>query len=58
MTLIIILGAVFLGVMLMVILGEKFGTPMEPELQAKYSKITRYLVFALIIIAIIKGLVG
>ncbi|GHE79937.1 hypothetical protein [Thalassotalea profundi] len=58
MTLIIILGAVFLGVMLMVILGEKYGTPMEPEQQEKYSKITRFLVFGLIILAIIKGLVG
>ena len=58
MTLIIILGAVFLGVMLMVILGEKYGKPMAPEQQVKYSKITRFLVFALIIIAIIKGLLG
>lgn len=58
MTLIIILTVVFLGVMLMVILGEKFGTPMAPEQQAKYSKITRYLVFTLILVAIIKGLVG
>ncbi|XQW85985.1 hypothetical protein ACOYR1_04365 [Thalassotalea piscium] len=55
MTLIIILGVVFLGVFLMVILGEKFGTPMEPEQQAKYSKVTRYLVFGLIIAAIIKA---
>ncbi|GAA5138779.1 hypothetical protein [Thalassotalea piscium] len=58
MTLLIILGVVFLGVMLMVVLGEKFGKPMEPEQQAKYSKLVRYLVFALIIIAIIKGLAG
>lgn len=54
MTLLVILGLVFLAVILMVVLGEKFGKPMEAEEQAKYSKWTRILVFSLIIIAILK----
>ncbi|MDG1751364.1 MAG: hypothetical protein P8I03_06860 [Thalassotalea sp.] len=54
MTLLVILGLVFLAVILMVVLGEKFGKPMEAEEQTKYSKWTRILVFALIIIAILK----
>ena len=39
MTLLIILLAVFAGIALMVILGERFGKPMDDEEQAKYSKI-------------------
>ena len=58
MTLLIILVVVFIAIALMVVLGEKFGQPMTNEQQIKYGKITRFLVFALIIIAIIKGLVG
>ncbi|GAA6206004.1 MULTISPECIES: hypothetical protein [Thalassotalea] len=54
MTLLVILGLVFLAVILMVILGERFGKPMEEQEQVKYSKWTRILVFALIIIAIAK----
>ena len=54
MTLLVILGLVFLAVILMVVLGEKFGKQMEAEEQTKYSKWTRILVFALIIIAILK----
>lgn len=54
MTLLVILGLVFLAVILMVILGERFGKPMEEQEQVKYSKWTRILVFALIIIAIVK----
>lgn len=55
MTLLIILGIVFFVVALMVVLGERFGKPMEPEEQAKYAKWTRILVFALLFIAIIKA---
>jgi len=57
MTLLIILVAVFVAVALMVILGERFGKPMTEEQQGKYSKVTRILVFVLLIAAIIKGLV-
>ena len=56
MTLLIILAVLFVGVALMVIIGERFGKPMEPELQQKYAKITRILVFVLLITAILKGL--
>jgi len=55
MTLFVILGLVFLVVALMVILGEKFGKPMEPEEQAKYAKWIRILVFSLLIIALVKS---
>lgn len=58
MTLLIILMVVFAAVALMVILGQRFGKPMTEEEQGKYSKITRILVFVLLIAAIIKGLVG
>ena len=56
MTLIIILTCVFIAVFLMVTLGEKFGKPMTDEQQGKYSKITRILVFVLIVAAIIKSM--
>ena len=55
MTLLIILAVVFVAVALMVLLGERFGKPMTDEQQGKYSKITRILVFVVIITAIIKG---
>ncbi|MGB1197638.1 MAG: hypothetical protein ACPG46_01240 [Thalassotalea sp.] len=58
MALLVILAVVFSGVALMVVFGEKFGKPMSVEQQSKYSKVTRYLVFGLIIAAIIKGLMG
>ncbi len=54
MTLLIILLSVFAGVALMVIFGERFGSPIDNEQQSKYAKITRILVFVLIIVAIIK----
>ena len=54
MALLIILGCVFAGVALMVVFGEKFGTPMTQEQQSKFAKITRILVFVLIITAIIR----
>lgn len=56
MTLLIILGLVFLAVACMVVLGEKFGKPMATEDQAKFSKYIGVLVFLVLIIAIIKGL--
>ena len=56
MTLLIILGLVFLAVALMVIIGEKFAKPMSNEDQAKFSKFVPILVFILIIAAIVKGL--
>lgn len=56
MALLVILGLVFIAVVLMVVLGEKFGKPMEAEEQAKYSKWTKFLVFGLIILAIIKAM--
>lgn len=56
MTLLIILGLVFLAVALMVIVGEKFAKPMSAEDQAKFSKFVPILVFFLIIAALVKGL--
>jgi hypothetical protein len=40
----------------MVVLGEKFGKPMEAEDQAKFSKYIRILVFVVLIVAIIKAM--
>jgi membrane protein DedA with SNARE-associated domain len=57
MTLLMILAAVFISVALMVVLGEKFGKPMEEEQQGKYSKFIWILVFVMLIFAIIKELV-
>jgi hypothetical protein len=54
MALLIILGLVFLGIVLMVVLGEKYGKPMQEEEQAKYAKWTRVLVFILLFGAVIK----
>jgi len=56
MALLIILACVFGGVALMVLLGERFGTPMSEAQQGKFSKISRILVFVILIAAIIKGL--
>ncbi|MGK2231840.1 MAG: Na+-driven multidrug efflux pump [Colwellia sp.] len=56
MTLLIILFFVFAAVALMVILGERFGKPMEVEQQQKYSKILWIVVFIAIIAAIIRQL--
>ena len=57
MTLLVILLAVFAGIALMVILGERFGKPMSNEEQAKYSKILPILVFILLIGSLIKMLI-
>lgn len=57
MALLIILFCVFGAVALMVILGQRFGKPMEVEQQQKYSKILWVVVFIAIIASIIRGLV-
>lgn len=57
MTLLVILAIVFAGVALMVVFGEKYGKPMEPEEQAKYAKWTRILVFSLLFIALINAII-
>ena len=54
MTLLIILLCVFGAVALMVVLGQRFGKPMEVEQQQKYSKILWVVVFIAIVAAIIK----
>lgn len=56
MALLMILGAVFAGVALMVIFGEKYGKPMEAEEQRKYSKIAMILVFVMLIAALLRHL--
>lgn len=58
MTLIIILLVVFAVVALMVVLGERFGKPMEAEQQAKFSKIAGIACFILIISLIIKEIMS
>ena len=57
MTLLIILAVVFGGVALMVILGEKYGKPMEAQEQQKYSKWLVILVFIMLFAALINQLV-
>ncbi|MGB1262518.1 MAG: hypothetical protein ACPG52_06380 [Cognaticolwellia sp.] len=54
MALLIILTCVFAAVALMVILGQRFGKPMEVEEQQKYSKILWVMVFIAIVGAIIR----
>lgn len=54
MTLIVILLVVFAAVALMVILGERFGKPMEQEQQSKLSKIAAIACFILIISLVVK----
>lgn len=54
MTLIMILAAVFVAVGLMVILGERFASPMSQEQSSKYGKIIPILVFILLIGGIIR----
>ncbi len=56
MTLLIILAAVFGAVALMVVLGERFGSPIDEQQQSKFAKVTRILVFILLIAALIKML--
>ena len=55
MTLLYILVAVFVGIVLMVVIGEKFGKKMTEDDQTKYAKILPVLVFILIIGAIIRA---
>ena len=57
MTLMMILLAVFAGIALMVILGERFGKPMDDAEQARYSKIIPILVFILLFGSLIKMLI-
>jgi len=57
MTLLIILVAVFAVVALMVILGERFGSPIDEQQQNKFSKVAGILVFILLIVALIKMLI-
>jgi len=57
MTLLIILLCVFAAVAAMVVLGERFGKPMETEQQQKYSKILWVVVFIAIFAAIIREMV-
>jgi uncharacterized membrane protein required for colicin V production len=57
MTLLMIILAVFVGIALMVILGERFGKPISDEEQAKYSKIIPILVFVLLFGSLIKMLI-
>ncbi len=56
MTLLIILAVVFGGVALMVIFGEKYGKPLEPQTQQKYSKILMVVVFLALFLALIKAM--
>lgn len=57
MTLLIILACVFAAVALMVVLGEKFGKPMDDEQQEKFSKTTWILVFIILLAAIVKEII-
>ena len=57
MVLLTILVVVLLGVAMMVFFGEKHAKPMEPEQQAKLSKVATYLVFTLIVVALIKAII-
>lgn len=55
MTILIILGALFLALVLMVTLGERFAKPIDEKQQAKYSKILPILVFIMLLVAFIKA---
>ncbi|WP_371377088.1 hypothetical protein [Thalassotalea aquiviva] len=56
MTLFWILILVFLGVMVMVVVGEKYGKPLAVKEQQKYSKVIIVLVFVVLISALIKAM--
>lgn len=58
MALLVILFFVFSAVALMVVLGQRFGKPMDVEQQQKYSKILWIVVFVAIIAAIIRQLMS
>jgi membrane-associated protease RseP (regulator of RpoE activity) len=55
MTILIILGVLFLALVLMVTLGERFAKPVDEKQQAKYSKILPILVFIMLLVAFIKA---
>ncbi|GAA0810043.1 hypothetical protein KO495_06195 [Colwellia sp. D2M02] len=56
MTLLIILACVFGAVALMVILGERFGSPIDEKQQSKYGKILVILVFISLTAGLIKAM--
>lgn len=55
MTLLIILAVLFAAVALLVVLTERFGKPIDQAQQSKYSKIIIFLVFAVLIAALLKN---
>ena len=57
MTLLIILGSLFLALILMVTLVERFGKPIDEKQQAKYSKILPVLVFIMLVAALIREII-
>ncbi|AMO55270.1 hypothetical protein [Endozoicomonas montiporae] len=56
MNLLTILMLLFATLAVIVMVTEKYGKPMDNEKQAKWSKIIMVLVFALILIRILKEL--
>ncbi|MET4693231.1 hypothetical protein [Endozoicomonas lisbonensis] len=56
MNLLTILMLLFATLMVIVMVTEKYGKPMDNEKQAKWSKIIMILVFALILVRILKEL--
>ena len=58
MVLLIILFFIFSAVALMVVLGQRFGKPMEAEQQQKYAKILWVVVFIAIIAAIVRQMLS
>lgn len=57
MNVFILLGVLFLAVMLMVVLVERFAKPADEQQLAKYSKIVPILVFIMLFAMLIKELV-
>ncbi|MDA7746967.1 hypothetical protein N8878_06500 [Psychromonas sp.] len=57
MTVLVILGGLFIALVLMVILVERFAKPTDEKQQANYSKILTILVFVMLVAALIKQLV-
>jgi len=55
MTLMTILLFIFVGVALMVVLGERFGTPMEPEKMQRLSRWILPLVGLALVLSIINN---
>lgn len=55
-TLIVILLCVFAGVALMVVLGERFAKPMEPEQMQRLSRWIMPLVALAIVLSMVKFL--